>query len=98
MAWSEWKTLGSTATKHPETLTSSNYGTVSIPHPKMVIATTTATTIENFIVIANKTILYQNTSRETSAGMGFNYDATTDTLTLVNRDMGGRKFELYYVN
>lgn len=99
MGWSEWKTLGGTPIKHPETLTSSNYGTVSITHPKMAILYTNAQ--PNYyapIVIVNKTILLQNSNTERVMGMGFNYDATTDTLTLTNVDIGGRQFELYYVN
>lgn len=99
MGWSEWKTFGSEPQKHPEILTSSNYGTVSIPHPKMAILYTSAQPIYYApIVIVNKTILLQNSTTESVMGMGFNYDATTDTLTLTNVDIGGRQFELYYVN
>ena len=99
MGWSEWKTFGGTPQKYPEVLKLSNYGSVSIPHPKMAVLYTSAMPAYYApIAIVNKTILLQNSNTERAIGMGFNYDATTDTLTLTNVDIGGRQFELYYVN
>ena len=49
------------------------------------------------IVIVDKAIIYQNTGIEKIINMGFSYNATTDTLTLIDYSSGGRQFELYYI-
>ena len=96
MAWSEWKKFGGTPQKYPQILTASNYQNVSIKSPKM--ATLALLNGNNTsIIIADKAIIYQNTGMEEIINMGFSYNATTDTLTLVNYASGGRQFELYYI-
>lgn len=89
-----FKKNSGTPQKYPEILTYQNYQNVSIKSPIMA----TLMWHENIaaIIIANKSILYQNTHEETIINMGFSYDATTDTLTLVDYSSGGRGFELYY--
>ena len=96
MAWSEWKKFGGTPQKYPQILTNSNYQNVSIKSPKM--ATLALLNGSNTsIIIADKAIIYQNTGIEKIINMGFSYNATTDTLTLVDYSSGGRQFELYYI-
>lgn len=87
-----------TPRKHPEILTKNNYQNVSIKNPKMAVLVYISGSVTPSIVISDKTIMYRNTNLEKNANMGFSYDATTDTLTLVDYESGGRQFELYYVN
>ena len=96
MAWSEWKKFGGTPQKYPEILTESNYQNVSIKSPKMATLVYLGGNVAS-IVIVDKTIIYQNTYLETIINMGFSYNATTDTLTLINYSSGARQFELYYI-
>ena len=96
MGWSEWKKFGGTPQKYPQILTNSNYQNVSIKSPKM--ATLALLNGNNTsIVIVDKAIIYQNTGIEKIINMGFSYNATTDTLTLIDYSSGGRQFELYYI-
>lgn len=96
MAWSEWKKFGETPQKYPEILTESNYQNVSIKSPKMATLALIGGN-NSSIVIVDKAIIYQSTSSEKAINMGFSYNATTDTLTLIDYSSGGRQFELYYI-
>lgn len=97
MAWSEWKKFGGTPTKYPETLTNSNYQNVSIKNPSMATLYYAGWGRYQSIVIIDKVVVSQDVSGESAINMGFSYDATTDTLTLVDYASGGRQFELYYL-
>lgn len=97
MAWSEWKKFGGTPQKYPEILTESNYQNVSIKSPKMATLYYAGGGRYQSIVIIDKVVVSQDVPGESAINMGFSYDATTDTLTLVDYGSGGRQFELYYI-